>query len=239
MMQGDNASKVEGRMAYVGMIYNPQPRGSEDEELSKPCDGSRYLAGHYTLAELGRQMRRQAAHVGMSAAQQWIALSDGGSGLEKWIDDHFPLAEKILDFRHVTDYLNDFARKYRSGDEAKALMASWCHVLKHQGGAAILQELEGLDRDQLSTEAQVQYDTTLTYLRNHVERMRYPEYLRKGWQIASGAIESACKTVVNQRLCLGGMRWGESGSDGVCHLRALYRSDPDQWDAFWGYAMAV
>ncbi len=35
------------------------------------------------------------------------------------------------------------------------------------------------------------------------------------------------------------MRWGEEGSDAVAHLRALYRSDPDQWDAFWGYAMAA
>jgi hypothetical protein len=25
----------------------------------------------------------------------------------------------------------------------------------------------------------------------------------------------------------------------VAHLRALYRSDPDQWEAFWGYAMAA
>ncbi len=30
-----------------------------------------------------------------------------------------------------------------------------------------------------------------------------------------------------------GMRWGEQGSDAVAHLRALYRSDPDQWDGFW------
>jgi hypothetical protein len=25
----------------------------------------------------------------------------------------------------------------------------------------------------------------------------------------------------------------EENSDAVCHLRALYRSDPDQWDGFW------
>jgi hypothetical protein len=49
-------------------------------------------------------------------------------------------------------------------------------------------------------------------------------------------VESACKTVVNQRLCLGGMRWGEEGSDAVAHLRALYRSDPDQWDGYWSNA---
>lgn len=239
LMQGDNGAKAEGRMASVGMIYNPQPRRPEDEALSKPCDGVRYLAGHYTLDELGQQMRRQAAHVGMSQAERWIALTDGGNGLEHWIEVHFPLAVRILDFRHASAYLADFAKKYRCGQEAEALLASWCHVLKHQGGAAILQELEALDRRKMSKEARAEHERATHYLRNNVARMDYPEYLRQGWQIASGAVESACKTVVNQRLCLGGMRWHEAGSDALCHLRGLYRSDPDQWDAFWGYAMAA
>src|SRR5262249_30130508 len=72
MMQGPGGAKAEGRMAYVAMIYNPQPRAADDEELSKPCDGVRYLAGHYTLEELGEQMRRQAAQVGVGQAEQWI-----------------------------------------------------------------------------------------------------------------------------------------------------------------------
>src|SRR5512142_1407533 len=58
-------------------------------------------------------------------------------------------------------------------------------------------------------------------------------YLARGWCIDSGAVESACKTVVGQRLKLAGMRWGEDGAHAVCHLRALYRSEKGQWDAFW------
>jgi hypothetical protein len=239
MLQGPEGAKTEGRMASVGMIYNPQPRQPEDEELSKPCDGVRYLAGHYTLAELGLQMRRQAAHVGVGAAERWIALSDGGNGLENWIDVNFPLAVKILDFRHASEYLADFAKTYRKGEEAEALLTSWCHLMKHEGGAAILKELQGLDLRKMTKEARAEHHRATNYISNNLKRMNYPEYLRQGWQIATGAVESACKTVVNQRLCLGGMRWGESGSDAVCHLRALYRSDPDQWDAFWGYAMAA
>ena len=46
-------------------------------------------------------------------------------------------------------------------------------------------------------------------------------------------MESACKTVVGQRLKLAGMRWGEDGAHAVCHLRALYRSEKGQWEAFW------
>jgi hypothetical protein len=58
LMQGAEGAKVEGRMVYVGMIYNPQPRDGEEESLSKPCDAARYLAGLYGLDELGLQMRR-------------------------------------------------------------------------------------------------------------------------------------------------------------------------------------
>lgn len=239
MMQGPEGGKAEGRMAYVAMIYNPQPRAADDEELSKPCDGVRYLAGHYTLEELGKQMRREAAQVGVGQAEQWLALSDAGNGLDAWFDVNFPLAVKILDFRHASEYLADLAKSYRKGAAAEKLTAAWCHTLKHAGGATLLKVLGRLKLGAMSAETKAQYETTTNYLRNNVERMNYPEYLRQGWQIASGGIESACKTVVNQRLCLGGMRWAEDNSDAVCHLRALYRSDPDQWDAFWEYPKAA
>jgi hypothetical protein len=233
LMQGPCGAKVEGRMVYVGMIYNPQPREPAEEALSKPCDGARYLAGLYTLDQLGLQMRRQGAHVGMDAAQRWIALTDGGNGLEDFIDVNFPRAVKILDFQHAAGYLADLAKALRSGVAGEKLLAAWCHTLKHAGGATLIKMLRRKYSKGLTTEAQVEYDRVLNYLTKNVERMNYPEYLRNGWQIATGAVESACKTVVNQRLCLGGMRWGEEGSDGVAHLRALYRSDPDQWEGFW------
>src|SRR5262249_32257177 len=100
-----------------------------------------------------------------------------------------------------------------------------------------LKVLQRLDRKKMTAEVEKELDGLLNYLNNHVHRMDYPRYLQQGWQIASGAVESACKTVVNQRLCLGGMRWGEEGSDAVAHLRALYRSDPDQWETFWAQAV--
>jgi len=238
LMQGPEGAKVEGRMVYVGMIYNPQPRAATDEALSKPCDGARYLAGLYDLDELGLQMRRQGAQVGMDAADVWIALTDAGNGLEGFIDVNFPRAVKILDFQHGATHLATFAKQFRPGAWEK-LLAAWCHTLKHAGGAVLIRVLERLDRKKMTAEVRQGHDDVLGYLRNNKGRMDYPRYLRNGWQIASGAVESACKTVVNQRLCLGGMRWSEAGADAVAHLRALYRSDPDQWEAFWGYAMAA
>jgi hypothetical protein len=238
LMQGPQGAKADGRMVYVGMIYNPQPRSPDEEALSKPCDGARYLAGLYSLEELGLQMRRQGAQVGMDAAEQWIALTDGGNGLEGFIDVNFPRAVKVLDFQHAATHLATFAKQFRPDTSAR-LLAAWCHTLKHAGGAVMIKVLKRLDRKKMTAEVRQGHDEVLGYLGKNEGRMDYPTYLRNGWQIASGAVESACKTVVNQRLCLGGMRWGEEGSDAVAHLRALYRSDPDQWDAFWGYPMAV
>ncbi len=233
LMQGPGGAKIDGRMVHVGMIYNPQPRAAEEEALSKPCAGVRYLAGLYTLAELGLQMRRQGAHVGMDHAEQWIALTDGGNGLEEFIDVNFPRAVKIVDFQHAAGHLADLAKLIRPGAAAEKLSAAWCHTLKHAGGTRLVKVLEKLDRRKMTQEAQDKHQRVLNYIGDNVHRMDYPTYLRQGWQIATGAIESACKTVINQRLCMGGMRWGEEGSDAVAHLRALYRSDPDQWDGFW------
>jgi hypothetical protein len=236
LMQGPNGAKVDGRMVYVGMVYNPQPRARDEDALAKPCDGSRYLAGLYTLDELGEQLRRQAAQVGMDRAEQWIALSDGGNGLENFFDVYFPRAVKILDFHHATGHLTLLAKLLRPGAAGEKLLSAWCHMLKHEGGSRLLAALNKLDTRKMTDDARAEHERVRTYFRNHVHRMDYPEYLRRGWQIGSGSVESACKTVVNQRLCLGGMRWSEQGSDATAHLRALYRSDPDQWEAFWSHA---
>jgi hypothetical protein len=172
----------------------------------------------------------------MDSADVWIALTDGGNGLEAFIDVNFPRAEKILDFQHAAGYVGKFATVYRPGKQGERLLAAWCHTLKHAGGRRLLTVLERLDRRKMTEEAAVAFDGLFRYVSNNVDRMDYARYLKNGWQIASGAVESACKTVVNQRLCLGGMRWGEEGSNAVAHLRALYRSDADQWDEFWAVA---
>ena len=237
MMQGFGASKADGRMAYVGMIYNPQPMQAGNRDVSTPCDNVFYLAGHYGLETLGKQLRVQAESLGIKTARRWIALTDGGNGLEDWIDLNFPLSIKILDFRHAAEYLADFGKAYCQGDSTEQV-SSWCHTMKHEGGAAIWKVLNQLDRGTMSQTAQDEHTRVLRYIGNNQHRMKYPEYIAKGWQIATGAVESACKTVVNQRLCLGGTRWAETGSDRVCHLRALLRSDEEHWDKFWATTAA-
>jgi hypothetical protein len=236
LMQGPDGAKADGRMVYVGMVYNPQPRALDEDAIAKPCDGVRYLAGLCSLDQLGEQLRRQAAQVGMDKIDQWIAISDAGSGLENFFDVYFPRAAKVVDFRHATEHLTPLAKLLRPGKPGEDLLSAWCHQLKHAGGSSLLADLEKLDRDTMDEATRSEHDQVLTYFRNHSARMNYPDYLQRGWQIGSGSIESACKNVINHRLNMGGMRWGEEGGDALAHLRALFCSDADQWDAFWSLA---
>lgn len=242
--QGPGAAKADGRMATVAMVYNPVPddRASwADPAGRRPPWQARYLASLEGQAKLAEPLRRQAAQVGMDRAERWITLSDGGSGLEDWLRVNFGRVEAvILDFYHAAEHLGDLAKAWHgAGTEAAAAQhEAWSHRLKHEGGEAVLAELRALDGVSRPSVREVLRET-VTYFENQVHRMDYPSYVARGWQIGSGPVESACKTVVGQRLKCAGMRWGEQGSDGVCHLRALFLSERGQWDAFWeGYRKA-
>jgi len=172
----------------------------------------------------------------MDRAERWIALSDGGAGLEAFLQMNFPRVEAvILDFYQAAEHLGKLAKAFHPGDEAAArdLQGRWCQQRKHEGGPALLATLQALDLRGRSQMVRTTYDAEVGYFTNHVHRMDYPRYQSKGWQIGSGPVESACKRVVGQRLKGAGMRWGEEGADAVCHLRAWFLSEKGQWDAFW------
>ena len=232
--QGERAGPAEGRMAYVGMVCNPSPEWPWPAEKPLPMQ-ARYLSGLYPLEQFAPLLRAPAGAVGMDRADRWIGLSDGGNGLEDRLRENFPRVEVIiLDFFHPAEKLTGLTRLLHPQDEdqAEEQARQWRQLLKAEGGAvlaAVLREWDWPRRPGLGEAV----DDLIGYLQQHAHRMEYPEYLAKGWCIGSGAVESACKTVVGQRLKLAGMRWGEDGAHEVCHLRALYRSEKGQWSAFW------
>ena len=236
--QAKDGRAAEGRMPYVAMVYNPVPALPADcphKPSPKAQMQARYLAGLYDLDELGLQLRKQAGQVGMDLADLWIGLTDGGSGLEEFVRRHFPRAPVlILDFWHASDYLTELVKRLYPEDESKRqeLLGQWCHVLKHEGGRCLLQVLQEYPLPPKAA-VQEQYTEVVRYFTNNVHRMDYPRYVANGWMIGSGAVESACKTVVGQRLKQAGMRWREYGTDAMCHVRALFKSEPSQWQAFW------
>ncbi len=226
-------------MPYVAMVFHPLPdwpAGCPSRAETNAAMTARYLAGLYDLGEWGLQRRRQAAPVGMEGAEQWIGLSDGGNGLEHFLTTTFPRDRVlILDFWPASAYLADLAQALHPDDEDERapLLASWCHTMKEQGGTGIVAVREALSWPPRKPSVKAPYETTRNYLRNNVHRRDYPTYVKNGWCIGSGSVESACKTGVNQRLKRAGLRWGQDGTDEMCPLRALFRSEPSQGTLFW------
>ena len=157
-----------------------------------PCG---YLAGFYELDELGSQLRRQAAQVGWDDADQQIALSDGGSGLEEFFRQNFPLAECILDFWHAAEHLTELGSALYPDDEAQRQqrVRHWCHRLKHEGGAIVVAILRQLDLTNHPPSGRQAHADCLRYFQNHQHRMDYPRYLANGWQIGSGPVKAPPK----------------------------------------------
>ena len=103
-----------------------QPKGP------RPPWQARYVAslegqggGGRALASPGRPRRH-------GPGQRWIAISDGGAGLEDLLQVHFGRVDVvILDFYYASEHLGDFAKVWCSGDAkaAEATHGKWAHRL--------------------------------------------------------------------------------------------------------------
>ena len=51
--------------------------------------------------------------------------------------------------------------------------------------------------------------------------MKYDKALAKGWPIATGMIEGACRFVIEDRFGITGARWSPDGAEVILKLRAV------------------
>lgn len=61
--------------------------------------------------------------------------------------------------------------------------------------------------------------------------MQYDKYLKAGYPIATGVIESSCGLVVQDRMEGTGRRWSIEGAESTLLLRSIYTSD--HWNPYW------
>jgi hypothetical protein len=160
------------------------------------------------------------AVLGDAAALDWVELRPYLEGkVAAWIE--------ILDFYHVLERLGKVATAMYPQEAAAA--AAWRQERKQElltGGPWKL--LEVLEAWKPETEAarEVRREQ-LGYFTGQQERMRYPEYLRRGLPIGSGAVEGACKHVVSDRFKGSGMRWKLQTAEPLLRLRAQLLTQED------------
>lgn len=164
-------------------------------------------------------------------ADNLVFINDGAKWQWNWITDCYPRATQILDYYHAMEHIGSYVRlaRFPVGEketEKLELTERLGHVLKHQGLQACRKLI-----DQIGCQTKVQRSEKKKldqYLDNNAERMKYPEYLKRGLLIGSGAIESAHRTVIQRRMKLSGQRWSKKGARRMLNLRTLNMSG--HWD---------
>ena len=68
-------------------------------------------------------------------------------------------------------------------------------------------------------------ETCARYLLDRLWNLDYKSALAKGWPIATGVIEDACRHLVKNRMGITGARWDLPMAEAVLRLRALQVSD--------------
>jgi len=63
--------------------------------------------------------------------------------------------------------------------------------------------------------------------------LNYKKYLEKGYPIATGIIEGACRYLVKDRMEITGARWSLKGAEAILKLRSVKISD--DFSVYWKF----
>jgi len=143
---------------------------------------------------------------------------------------------EVLDLLHVTPRLWKLAHIFCPGDTAKAERFVRDRVLRVlegeissvMRGVRRMASLRNLSKARCGT-----VESICAYFEKRKDQMRYDVYLARGYPIASGVIEGACRHVVKDRLERTGMSWTIEGAQAMLLLRAI--ATTDQWDDYMEY----
>ena len=216
------------RETKVGRIF----KGSHIKRLSTDNEGikvrnklekSDYLAnlGHYRFFT-ERFDKLMESHL-KKGNYTLVLISDGAEWIAKWQLENYPSAVMILDFYHALEHLGEYAKMIFN---SKVNREDWIAKRKEELLEGQLDKvIAAIKAKSLKRRSDIQFKAAalITYYENNRYRMKYDQYLERGYSIGSGAIESAIGTVVQQRCKLIGQRWTERVK-AVFNIRALYMS---------------
>jgi hypothetical protein len=219
-------TRAGGKEARAGVIYEP------DWEAGRTPDECAGLRKEYVgtfgsrealVADVCRRVEQRRPTLDTPVG----ALGDGARWIWEAYAAHLPNRVDILDFYHACEHLTTVATaRFGAGtSESKAWVGAMKKELLTIGPWELLRSVAAWTPE--TEAAQEVRRQELVYFQNNQERMHYPEYLRLGLPIGSGAVEGACKHLVGARFKGAGMRWNLPTAEPVVHLRAALLTRPD------------
>jgi hypothetical protein len=165
----------------------------------------------------------------------WVIVTDGERALQRRVISSFENVTLVLDLLHVLEKLWKATHTLHpeGSIEAEAFVrARTERILCGMTGQVVKGLRQIVTKRQLTPTKAKTIHGVCDYLYRNRGRMRYDEYLRNGWPIASGTVEGACKNLIRDRFERSGMRWTIPTAEAVLQLRAAYLSGDfnDYWE---------
>jgi hypothetical protein len=183
------------------------------------------------IDEVAQEMKRRDPQ----GARTHVALTDGDRALQSLVGQTLDVT-LILDLLHVLEKLWKAAYVFHPEGSLQAELWVLDHALQILFGQ-VSQVVKGLRQSvtkrKLVGAKRKTLRTVAGYFYRNRARMRYDQYLAKGWPIASGSVEGACKNLIKDRMERSGMRWTEAMAEAIVQLRAIYLSG--DFDRYWSF----
>ena len=160
---------------------------------------------------------------GLETAKVVVSLGDGAVALWTLLTALAPRAVQVLDWFHVQEHLATVATVLPDGS---AWHKHQRDCLKTGRQREVIHTLLHLARAQTTPTAIKEAARRCAgYLFRHRLRLNYAAALAAGYPIGSGRIESACKSVVQQRCKGPGMRWEHHQAAAVLQARCAWLNE--------------
>jgi hypothetical protein len=151
-----------------------------------------------------------------------VVLSDGAKWIHNMKSELFPNSIHILDYFHLAEKVWGFGKDAFNKNDKK--YTPWCTMvcehLKQSRPQDAIKEISKICKSTKRVEA----EAIIPYIENNLECIDYKSFIERGFDIGSGAIESANKSVMHKRLKGPGMRWLRDTAQAVSTLRCKYES---------------
>lgn len=153
-----------------------------------------------------------------------VIIADGAKWIWNWADDVYPDATQILDFFHAKEHLCEFAINYFTEDSYRSeWIDKQCKIMLEDNTQKVIDALKELPK--LNNKTEEQKRKLISYYQRNKNRMRYSIFKRRNLLIGSGAIESAHRNVLQQRMKLSGQHWTKKGFQQISNLRTVFKSN--------------
>lgn len=214
-----------GKEAKVGVVV-PE-RAGPDGELDRAV--ASYVASFETTATFGPWLALEAHRRGLDGAAEVVVLGDGAEWIWNLTAEHFPQATRIVDWYHASERIWELGRALYGETSRRGTV--WVErQLALLADGQVRRLVTNWQRRQCTGAAAVVRDEQVTYFTNQADRMAYDQYRRRGLDIGSGMVESACKYVIGTREKGPGMRWSVAGAQAIANVRVLMLNN--QWSDY-------